>query len=104
MYSLSVPVMNQTVNKKNRHIYLEQFKKAKVQRGAPQRDDPGRKRRRRSALVRGMVYQTRGLRRWSGHLRRPSPYHHGEGLLRCHGHLAAGLRDGADQENIYRPL
>ena len=32
MYSLSVPVMNQTVNKKNRHIYLEQFKKAKVQR------------------------------------------------------------------------
>ena len=32
MYHLSVPVMNQTILQKNRAIYLEQFKKAKVQR------------------------------------------------------------------------
>ena len=32
MYSLSVPIMHQMVNEKNRHIYLEQFQKAKVQR------------------------------------------------------------------------
>ena len=32
MYNLSVPIMNETVNEKNRHLYLTQLKKAKVDR------------------------------------------------------------------------